>query len=248
MSGSGEKHNPISQFEVKSIVDLELAGFDISLTNSALYMIIATSLIIFFMLFATRKKSLVPSKLQVVAESIYNFVFDMIKGTIGSEGTKFFPFIFSLFTLILICNLLGMLPYSFTATSQIAVTLSLALVSFLVLVAFAIYRNGFFGFLGMFVPAGIPWWMAPLIFTIEIFSFFMRPVTLSVRLFANMVAGHVLLKIVAGFVISLGVAFGILPFLFSVLMTGFEIFIALLQAYIFTILVCAYLGDATKEH
>jgi len=242
------KHNPLAQFEVHKIFDLHIGKFDISFTNSALYMVIATFLAIAFMLFATRKKSLIPSKIQVIAESIYNFVFDIIKGTIGDEGTKFFPLVFSLFFFILMCNLLGMTPYSFTSTSQIAVTLSLAMLAFVTITIFAIARNGFFGFLHMFLPSGVPLWMAPVIFAIEFFSFLIRPVTLSVRLFANMVAGHVLLKVVAGFIISLGIIFGTLPFLFSIIMTGFELFVAVLQAYIFAILVCAYLGEATREH
>lgn len=245
---SPEKHNPLAQFEVHKIADLHIGNFDISFTNSALYMVIATTLTIFFMLFATRKRSLVPSRLQVIAESIYNFVFDIVKGTIGDEGTKFFPLVFSLFTFILLSNLLGLTPYSFTSTSQIAVTLSLAAISFVTITVFAIARNGFLGFLHMFLPSGVPLWMAPVIFAIELFSFLIRPITLSVRLFANMVAGHVLLKVVAGFIISLGIIFGTLPFLFSIIMTGFELFVAVLQAYIFAILVCAYLGEATREH
>jgi F-type H+-transporting ATPase subunit a len=241
-------HNPLTQFEVQKIVDLRLGKFDVSFTNSSLYMVIATFLVITFMLFSTRKKSLIPSRLQVIAESIYNFVFDIIKGTIGDEGTKFFPLVFSLFTFILLCNLLGMTPYSFTSTSQIAVTLSLAIIAFITVTIFAIIRNGLFGFLHMFLPSGVPLWMAPVIFAIELFSFLIRPITLSVRLFANMVAGHVLLKVVAGFIISLGIIFGTLPFLFSMIMIGFELFVAVLQAYIFAILVCAYLGEVTREH
>lgn len=240
--------NPLSQFTVEKILDINIGGFDLSFTNSSLYMVIATFSIILFMLLATSNKALVPGRMQVVAESIYNFVFNIVKGTIGDEGVKFFPLVFSLFTFILLCNILGMTPYSFTATSQIAVTLSLALISFLVVTLFAIWRNGFIGFFKMFLPSGVPMWMAPVIFIIEFFSYLIRPITLSVRLFANMVAGHVLLKVVAGFIISLGVILGILPFLFSVIMTGFEIFVAVLQAYIFAILVCAYLGDVTKSH
>jgi len=211
-------------------------------------MVIATAAVIFFMLFATRKKSIIPSKLQVVAESIYNFVKDMTDNTIGPDGKKFFPLIFSLFTFILLCNTIGLTPYSFTSTSQIAVTISLAMVSFLTVLIYAIYKKGLLGFFKMFLPAGVPLWMAPAIFFIELFSFLIRPITLSVRLFANMVAGHVLLKVVAGFIISLGVIFGTLPFAFSVVMIGFELFIACLQAYIFTILVCAYLGETSSEH
>lgn len=245
---AGGHHNPLAQFEVKKIVDLKVNNIDLSFTNSALYMVIATFLIITFMIFSTRKKSLVPSRLQVIAESMYNFVYDMLKSSIGEEGLKFFPLLFSLFTFILLCNFLGMTPYSFTATSQVAVTLSLAMVSFLTVTIFAIKRNGFFGFLHMFLPSGVPVWMAPLIFAIEFFSFLIRPITLSVRLFANIVAGHVLLKVVAGFILSLGIIFGTLPFLFSIIMTGFELFVAVLQAYIFSILVCAYLGETTKAH
>jgi F-type H+-transporting ATPase subunit a len=249
MSGDAhEKHNPLTQFEVKKIIDIHFGAIDISFTNSALYMVLATITAIAFMLFATRKRSLIPSRMQVAAESVYNFILDMVKSSIGNEGNKFFPLIFSLFIFILICNLLGMTPYAFTATSQTIVTFSLAMTAFLTVTIYAIFRNGFFGFLHMFLPSGVPLWMAPVIFAIEFFSFLIRPITLSVRLFANMVAGHVLLKVVAGFIISLGVIFGALPFLFSMVMTGFELFVAILQAYIFAILVCAYLGETTREH
>jgi len=245
---AAEHHSPLSQFEVHKIFDLNIGKFDISFTNSALYMLIATIVTIAFMLFATRKKALIPSRLQVVAESVYNLIFDIIKSSIGEEGTKFFPLVFSIFSFILLCNFLGMTPYSFAATSQVAVTLSLALISFFTITIYAIYRNGIGGFFHMFLPSGVPMLMAPLIFAIEFFSFLIRPVTLSVRLFANIVAGHVLLKVVAGFVISLGIIFGTLPFLFSILMTGFELFVAVLQAYIFSILVCAYIGETTRAH
>lgn len=244
----GEKHSPLAQFEVKKIVDFKVGNVDLSFTNSALYMLIATFCIIAFMLAATRKKLLIPSRLQVIAEGVYNFIHDMLIGSVGEEGRKFFPLIFSLFTFILLCNFLGMTPYSFTATSQVIVTLSLAMVSFLTITIFAIVRNGIGGFFHMFLPSGVPMLMAPVIFAIELFSFLIRPVTLSARLFANLVAGHVLLKVVAGFIISLGVIFGTLPFLFSVIMTGFELFVAVLQAYIFAILVCAYFGETVRSH
>jgi F-type H+-transporting ATPase subunit a len=241
-------HGPLSQFEVHKIFDLHIGNFDISFTNSSLYMLIATLVTIAFMMLATRKRSLIPSRAQVVAESVYNFIFDIIKSSIGDEGAKFFPLVFSLFSFILLCNILGMTPYSFTATSQVAVTLSLAMLSFITITIFAIWRNGIGGFFHMFLPSGVPMWMAPVIFAIELFSFLIRPVTLSVRLFANIVAGHVLLKVVAGFIISLGLIFGALPFLFSIVMTGFELFVAILQAYIFSILVCAYIGETTRAH
>ena len=246
-SESHEKHSPLDQFKITEILPLHVGNVNLSFTNSALYMVIATALIILFMIKATSRKLLIPSRTQVIAESIYNFINNLIEGSIGHEGKKFFPLIFSIFTFILLCNCLGMTPYSFTSTSQIAVTLSLALMCFLVITIYAIIRNGIGGFIHMFLPSGVPLWMAPLIFVIEFFSFLIRPVTLSVRLFANMVAGHVLLKVIAGFIISLGI-FGILPFLFSIIMTGFELFVAVLQAYIFAILVCAYLGETMKSH
>ena len=245
---SASTHSPLSQFEVKKLIDLHIGSIDISFTNSALYMLLATFISIAFLAFATRKKSVIPTKIQIIAESVYSFVIDMVKNSIGSEGNKFFPLVFSLFIFILLCNILGMTPYSFTSTSQVVVTFSLAMLAFLTITIFAIFRNGIGGFFHMFLPSGVPIWMAPVIFLIEFFSFLIRPLTLSVRLFANMVAGHVLLKVVAGFIISLGIIFGSLPFLFSVVMIGFETFVAILQAYIFSILICAYLAEVTREH
>ena len=246
-SETHEKHSPLDQFKIKEIYPIHVGNINLSFTNSALYMFIATALIILFMLKATSRKLLIPSRTQMIAESVYQFINNLIEGSIGHEGKKFFPLIFSLFTFILLCNCLGMTPYSFTATSQVAVTLSLAIMCFFIITIYAIIRNGFGGFIHMFLPSGVPIWMAPIIFVIELFSFLIRPITLSVRLFANMVAGHVLLKVIAGFIISLG-ALGALPFLFSIVMTGFELFVAVLQAYIFSVLVCAYLSETMKAH
>lgn len=249
MSGEAhDNHSPLAQFEIKKIFDLNIAGVDISFTNSSLYMVLATFFAILFFHFATRKKSLVPGKVQVIAEGFYNFLIDMVRTSIGNEGNKFFPLIFSLFTFILLCNVLGMTPYSFTVTSHLIVTFTLAMIAFLTITIFAIARNGIGGFIHMFLPSGVPIVMAPMIFLIEFFSYLIRPITLSVRLFANIVAGHVLLKVVAGFIISLGVVFGAAPMLFAVIMTGFELFVAVLQSYIFAVLVCAYLGDVVREH
>jgi len=242
-----EKHSPLDQFKIKEIYPIHIGNYNLSFTNSALYMVIATFLIIVFMLKATSKKLLIPNRSQNIAESIFGFINNLILGSIGQEGKKFMPLIFSIFTFILLCNCLGMTPYSFTSTSQVAVTLSIAMLCFLIITIFAIIRNGFGGFIHMFLPSGVPIWMAPVIFVIELFSFLIRPITLSVRLFANMVAGHVLLKVIAGFVISLGFL-GVFPFLFSIIMTGFELFVAVLQAYIFSILVCAYLSETMKAH
>ena len=246
-SETHEKHSPLDQFKVKEIYPIHVGNVNLSFTNSALYMLIATALSILFMLKATSRKLLIPSRTQMIAESVYKFIDNLIEGSIGHEGKKFFPLIFSIFTFILLCNCLGMTPYSFTATSQVAVTLSLAIMCFFIITIYAIIRNGFGGFIHMFLPSGVPIWMAPVIFVIELFSFLIRPITLSVRLFANMVAGHVLLKVIAGFIISLGVL-GALPFLFSIVMTGFELFVAVLQAYIFSVLVCAYLSETMKAH
>jgi F-type H+-transporting ATPase subunit a len=246
-SETHEKHSPLDQFKIKEIYPIHVGNVNLSFTNSALYMLIATALIILFMLKATSRKLLIPSRTQMIAESVYQFINNLIEGSIGHEGKKFFPLIFSLFTFILLCNCLGMTPYSFTSTSQVAVTLSLAIMCFFIITIYAIIRNGFGGFIHMFLPSGVPIWMAPIIFVIELFSFLIRPITLSVRLFANMVAGHVLLKVIAGFIISLG-ALGALPFLFSIVMTGFELFVAVLQAYIFSVLVCAYLSETMKAH
>jgi F-type H+-transporting ATPase subunit a len=245
---SADSQGPLDQFKIKKLIDLELFGFDISFTPSSLYMVLATFIIISFMMLATRKKSLVPGRLQLIAEFIYNFLNNMILSSLGKEGKRFFPLIFSLFTFILMCNVLGMTPYSFTPTSHIIVTFTLAMIAFLAITIFAISRNGISGFVGMFLPSGVPYWMAPIIFLIEFFSFLIRPVTLSVRLFANIVAGHVLLKVVATFIVALGLTFGIFPLFFAVIMTGFELFVAVLQSYIFVILVCAYLGEVTKAH
>jgi F-type H+-transporting ATPase subunit a len=246
--GEHGKHSPLDQFQVNNIFDIQIAGIDISFTNASLYMIICTFCIIGFMFLATRKKSLIPNRLQAIAEVIYNFVNDMIYSSVGDEGRKFFPLIFSLFTFVLVCNVIGLTPYSFTVTSHIIVTFFLSMIAFLTITIFAIARNGLKGFFHMFLPSGVPMVMAPMIFLIEFFSYLIRPITLSVRLFANMVAGHVLLKVVAGFVVSLGLAFGFAPFLFAVIMTGFELFVAFLQSYIFAILICAYLSDAVRQH
>lgn len=254
---SGDSHSPLDQFKIKNLVEIntgevEIGGspflIDLSFTNTSLYMVLATFVAVAFMLFATRKKATIPSRAQVVAESIYGFLNNMVTSSLGVEGKKFFPLVFSLFGFILMCNILGMTPYSFTPTSHIAVTFTLSMTAFLAITIFAIARNGVGGFIHMFLPSGVPWWMAPVIFLIEFFSFLIRPVTLSVRLFANIVAGHVLLKVVAGFIISLGVVFGVFPMLFAIIMTGFELFVAVLQSYIFAILVCAYLGEVTKAH
>jgi F-type H+-transporting ATPase subunit a len=242
-----EQHSPLHQFEIHKLIPMEVAGIDISFTNSSLFMVLTTLIISSFFILAMRNRTLVPGRLQGLAESCYQFVATIVKENVGAEGRQYFPFIFSMFMFILVGNLLGMLPYSFTITSHIIVTFALAIVIFLGVTLIAFARHGLH-FLSFFLPAGTPWWLAPLMIVIELFAYLARPVSLSVRLAANMVAGHILLKVIAGFVVAMGLLWGWVPVPFMVILTGFEIFIALLQAYIFTILTCVYLNDAIHMH
>ncbi len=240
-------HSPLSQFEVSTIIPMPpLAGYNIDFTNSALFMCLAVVFVFAFMFFGMRRRALVPGRWQCAAEMTYEMVAGIVKDTVGQEGKQYFPLIFSLFMFVLFCNLLGMVPYSFTVTSHIIVTFALALFVFLTVTLIGFVRHGLH-FLHLFVPAGVPLWLAPLLIPIEIISYLARPITLSIRLAANMTAGHILLKVVAGFVSMLGL-FGVVPLLLLVGLIGFEFFIALLQAYIFTILTCVYLHDAVHMH
>ncbi len=245
--------SPLHQFEIHSIVDLQLFGHDISFTNSSLWMTITTIFIIgFFSIpFLRSKKTnsvqdLYPTRLQVAAELGFNFINSLLNDTVGKEGKKYFPLVFSLFMFILFGNLFGMIPYSFTFTSHIIVTLALAMGVFIFVTILGFVKHGvkFFGF---FVIPGLPFYMLPLLIPIEVISYLSRPVSLSVRLFANMLAGHTLLKVFAGFVSALGF-FGILPLVFIIALTGLEILIAFLQAYVFAILTCLYINDALHLH
>lgn len=240
-------HSPLDQFKIKPLAHFELMGFDLSFTNSSLYMVLTILAASLFFMLTMRRGAVVPGRWQGLAEMTYEFVANMLKENVGSEGRKFFPFIFSLFIFILFANLLGMTPYSFTVTSHIIVTFAIAIFIFIgvTIVAFAIHGMKFFSF---FLPAGTPWFFAPLMVVIEIFAYLARPMSLSIRLAANMMAGHVMLKVLAGFIISMGLAFGWLPFVFTIAITGFEFFVAMLQAYIFTILTCVYLNDAIHLH
>ena len=240
-------HSPLAQFEIKRLIDINLFGYDISLTNSACFMFVAATIILLYFSIALKPKSLIPSRLQMSAELVYNLVSDMLDQNVGPKGRKFVPVIFSLFLFILICNLLGMLPYSFTVTSHISVTFALAILVFFLVTIVGFIKHGF-SFLSLFLPKGTPWWLAPLMIVIELFTYLARPVSLSLRLAANMVAGHVLLKVMAGFVVTLAIYLKILPISLMVILIGFEIFVAILQAYIFTILACVYLNDAVNLH
>jgi F-type H+-transporting ATPase subunit a len=234
----GEKIiDPIHQFEINRII--ELGPF--SLTNSGLWAIIAV--VCAAALFLLAPKNLIPTRLQSVAESIYEFIEDMTKEVLHENTRTYFPFVLTLFTFILFCNVLGLIPYSFTVTSHIIVTLALALVVFIGATIIGFIRNGF-GYLKLFVPSGVPVVLLPLVVVIEIVSYFIRPMSLSIRLFANMMAGHMMLKVTAGFVVMLGVTAGWLPLIAMVGLYGLELLVAVLQAYVFALLTCMYLSDA----
>tara|TARA_Y100001970_G_scaffold3782_1_gene4326 strand:+ start:298 stop:1029 length:732 start_codon:yes stop_codon:yes gene_type:complete len=240
--------NPMHQFEVHKIgPKIEISGIDLSFTNSSLFMLLSGIIITIFLLFGTKEKKLVPSKIQLISEMLYNFISKMISDTAGKKAKPYFPLIFSLFIFILICNMIGMLPYSFTVTSHIIVTLTFALFIFIGVTILGFIMHGF-KYLKIFVPSGVPIVLLPIISVIEIISYLSRPVSLSVRLFANMMAGHTMLKVFGGFVVSLGLIGGWLPLSFSVALTGLEILVAFLQAYVFAILTCIYLNDALNLH
>jgi len=237
----------MEQFEIKRIIPLELFGWDVSFTNASLFMVIAVVLIPLFYLFAMSRRSLVPGRLQSIAELSYEFIANMIRDIVGEGGMKYFPWIFTIFMFILVLNLLGLLPYSFTVTSHIIITFALAAMVWLVITGLGFVNHGP-GFLKLFVPAGVPWWLLPIIIVIEVISYLIRPISHSVRLFANMMAGHAMLKVFAGFVVGLGIFGGWAPLVFLVGFTGLELVVAFLQAFIFTVLTCIYLNDAVNMH
>ena len=238
--------NPLHQFEIHKIVDHSLVGYDLSFTNSAMYMLAAVFVIVSFFYIAARKATIIPGKLQAVAETIIQFVDNTLFESTGPKGKPFFPFIFSVFIFILTLNLFGMMPYAFTVTSHIIVTFAMAALIFIIIIATGFVKHGLH-FFSLFLPNGTPIYMAPILVVIEFVSFLSRPISLSIRLAGNMIAGNVLLKVLASFVIMMGIG-GLLPMSFMVVMVGFEIFVAILQAYIFTILTCVYLNDAINLH
>lgn len=240
---AGGGHGPLSVFEIERLVPLEIAGIDVSITNAAVYMIIAILAVTLFLMLSMRGRALVPGRWQSMAELSYEFVAKMVRDNVGSEGRKYFPFIFTLFMFILFANLIGMIPFSFTVTSHIIVTFALAAVVFLGVTVIGFLRNGF-GYLKLFAPSGVPVFLMPVIVVIEFLSYLTRPVSLSLRLFANMTAGHIMLSVFGGFVVALGILGGWAPLAFIVALTGLEIGIAILQAYVFAILSCIYLNDA----
>ena len=240
--------NPMHQFTVYRIgPEINLGSVNLSFSNATLFMAISALTILFLLFIVTKKKLLIPSKMQLVTELSYTFIAKMINETAGNNAKPYFPFIFTLFMFVLFCNMIGMLPYSFTVTSHIIVTFVLAAIVFIGVTVIGFMKHGI-KYLGLFVPKGVPVALLQLIIVIEVISYLSRPVSLSVRLFANMMAGHTMLKVFGGFVISLGLLGGWLPLSFSVALTGLEILVAFLQAYVFAILTCIYLNDALNLH
>jgi F-type H+-transporting ATPase subunit a len=241
--------NPMHQFTIKKLIDLELFGVDISITNSAVFMFLTTIVIMTFLYMGVRGNLTLraPGKLESLSEIAFNFVGNIIDENCGSEARRYLPFVMSLFMLIAVGNLVGMIPFAFTFTSHIIVTFAMAAMVFVAVTIIGFWRHGF-RYLKLFLPDGAPVFLAPVFIPIELISYLSRPISLSVRLFANIMAGHIILKIFAGFVISLGVAGGFVPLGMTVLLTFFEVFVALVQAYIFSILTCVYLNDALHLH
>ncbi|MEX0645818.1 MAG: F0F1 ATP synthase subunit A [Parvularculaceae bacterium] len=249
---------PIEQFEIIPIVPLAVGEFDLSFTNSSLWMLIGFVAVIAFFLAATRSRALVPGRLQSMAEILHQFISDLVRVTIGDEGRKFFPYVFTLFIFILVANFFGLIPtppgaphelHVFTTTSHLVVTFALAMLTIMIVIVYGLLKNGW-KFFKLFAPSGLPIWLMPLLVPIEIVSFLSRPFSLAIRLFANMFAGHIILKLFAGFVASMLAAggfvavLGIAPFLGAIAVTALELLVAALQAYVFAILTCIYLSDA----
>jgi F-type H+-transporting ATPase subunit a len=242
--------DPIHQFQIVDLFPIaKIGNTEIAFTNSAAYMVVAVAVIATFLIGGTAKSSLVPGRIQSTAEVTYEFVANTIRSTAGSEGMRFFPFVFTLFMFILTVNIIGLIPYAFTVTTHIIITATLALSVFLTVLVYGFWKNGLH-FFNLFVPKGIPIYILPLVVFIEVLSFLSRPVSHSVRLFANMLAGHITLKVFASFITLLGGA-GILgmvgatlPLALVVALTALELLVAFLQAYVFAILTCIYLNDA----
>lgn len=242
-------NDPIHQFHISKIIPIEVGGLDFSFTNSSLFMVATVAAASGFLFLTTSNRGMVPNRMQSVSEMCYEFVASMLRDGAGTAGMRFFPMVFSLFMFVLVANLLGMFPYFFTVTSHIIVTFALAMLVIGTVVVYGFMKHGL-GFLQLFVPSGVPGVLLPLVVAIEVISFLSRPISLSVRLFANMLAGHITLKVFAGFVTSLGalgalgIGGAILPLIMTVALTGLEFLVSFLQAYVFAVLTCMYLNDA----
>lgn len=242
-------NDPISQFKISTIVPIEIANLDLSFTNSSLFMLATTGAVCAFLVLSTTGRGLVPGRWQAAAEMSYEFIASMLRDAAGTQGMRFFPLVFSLFMFVLFANLFGMVPYFFTVTSHIIVTFALAMLVISTVLIYGFMKHGL-GFLKLFVPEGVPGVLMPLVVAIEVISFLSRPISLSVRLFANMLAGHITLKVFAGFVVSLsglgiiGIGGAILPLIMTIALTALEFLVSFLQAYVFAVLTCMYLNDA----
>ncbi|MBO9420752.1 MULTISPECIES: F0F1 ATP synthase subunit A [Stappiaceae] len=242
-------NDPISQFKIQTLFPIEVGGMDFSFTNSSLFMVATVAAASAFLIFSTSGRGLVPSRVQSVSEMAYEFVAGMLRSSAGTEGMRFFPLVFSLFMFVLVANLFGMFPYFFTVTSHIIVTFALAMLVFLTVTIYGIMKHGT-KFFHLFAPSGVPPVLLLIVAPIEVVSFLSRPISLSVRLFANMLAGHITLKVFAGFIVSMSAAGGvgivgaILPLSMTVAITALEFLVSFLQAYVFTVLTCMYLNDA----
>jgi F-type H+-transporting ATPase subunit a len=248
--------SPMEQFEIKPIIPLHIGGYDVSFTNQSLWMVVVVVAVSVFMTVAMSQRRLVPNRIQSMAEMAYEFVANMINTAAGEDGLKFFPLIFTIFLFVATSNFFGLIPGAFTVTSQICVTLALTMLIILTVIVTGFYKHGI-GFLKLFVPKA-PIYMLPFLVPLEVLSFLTRPMSLSVRLFANMLAGHTMLKVMAGFVVGLGATaltsqayfapLSIAPMLLIIAVTGLEFLVAFLQAYVFAILGCIYLGEALHLH
>ncbi|RWE00450.1 F0F1 ATP synthase subunit A [Mesorhizobium sp.] len=246
---AADKVDPIHQFQIHPIIPIHIGGYDVSFTNSSLFMVATIVVASAFLYMSTASRSLIPGRLQSISEMAYEFVGNMLRDAAGKQGMQFFPLVFSLFMFVLVANLIGLFPYFFTVTSHIIVTFTLAILVIGTVLVYGFAKHGL-GFLKLFVPHGVPGYLLPLVVAIEVISFVSRPVSLSVRLFANMLAGHITLKVFSGFVVSLsalgavGVAGSVLPLAMAVALTALELLVAFLQAYVFAVLTCMYLNDA----
>ena len=241
------KDSPLKQFEINTISNIEIGSYNISFTNSSFAMLITVLVITLFLTLTVNSRSIIPSRMQLISELMYNFIAQLLSDTVGDNGKKYFPFVFTLFMFVLIGNMVGMIPYQFTFTSHIIVTFALAAVVFIGVTILGFVNHGF-KFFSFFIIPGVPFYMHPLLIPIEVISYLSRPISLSVRLFANMLAGHTLLKVFAGFVVTMPFFTGAFPLAFIVALTGLEILIAFLQAYVFAILTCLYINDAYHLH
>jgi len=247
-------NDPIHQFRIHNILGpWNIFGHEIGFTNSNLFMLIIVAFTVLFLLWSAAPKALVPGRVQSVGELWYNLVHNMVENVLGHDGAKFFPLVFTLFSFVLVANMLGMMPYFFTVTSQVIVTASLAVFVVALVVIIGIYKHGL-GWFKLFVPSGVPIAILPFISLIEIISFLSRPISLGLRLFGNMLAGHIVLKVFAGFVVSLLAVGGatmlgaLAPLAMAVALTALEFLVAFLQAFVFAILTCVYLNDALHTH